>query len=82
MPQPYCWEYNALLKAVILASDEGGVETSWKSAGGIDAGMAIGNVGAQILVKLLELETVGVRSSLCVGVALSLLLRFQSIFLR
>ncbi|GFT22030.1 hypothetical protein TNCV_3270981, partial [Trichonephila clavipes] len=42
--------------AVILAPDEGCVETSWKSAGGTDADRAIGNAGAQILVKLLELE--------------------------
>ncbi|GFT06702.1 hypothetical protein TNCV_1852301 [Trichonephila clavipes] len=41
----YCWEYKVLLQAVILAPDEGGVETSWKSAGGIDAGKVIGNAG-------------------------------------
>ncbi|GFW42938.1 hypothetical protein TNCV_734711 [Trichonephila clavipes] len=39
--------------AVILAPDEGGVETSWKCAGGTDADTAIGNDGAQMLVKLL-----------------------------
>ncbi|GFT36563.1 hypothetical protein TNCV_1345071 [Trichonephila clavipes] len=61
------------LTAVILAHDEGGVETSWKGAGGRDAGTAIGNAGAQMLVKLLEFETVGVRSRVCVGVALWLL---------
>ncbi|GFX27665.1 hypothetical protein TNCV_2129061 [Trichonephila clavipes] len=44
------------LKAVILAPDVGCVETSWKSAGGTDADTAIGNAGAQMLVKLLELE--------------------------
>ncbi|GFW75228.1 hypothetical protein TNCV_4188831 [Trichonephila clavipes] len=42
--------------AVMLASYEGGVETSWKCAGGTDADTAIGNAGAQMLVKLLELE--------------------------
>ncbi|GFW03201.1 retrovirus-related Pol polyprotein from transposon 17.6 [Trichonephila clavipes] len=42
------------LKAVILAPDEGCVETSWKSSGGTDADTAIGNTGAQMLVKLLE----------------------------
>ncbi|GFX29337.1 uncharacterized protein TNCV_3218711 [Trichonephila clavipes] len=46
--------YNVLLQAVILAPDEGGVETSWKSAGGTDAGKAIGSAGAQMLVKILE----------------------------
>ncbi|GFW47711.1 hypothetical protein TNCV_2829011 [Trichonephila clavipes] len=51
LSQLYCWEDNVLLQAVILAPDEGGVETSWKSAG-----MAIGSAGAQMLVKLLELE--------------------------
>ncbi|GFW58160.1 transposable element Tc3 transposase [Trichonephila clavipes] len=55
LPQLYCWE-DVLLQAVILAPDEGGIETSWKSAGGTDAGKAIGNAGAQMLVKLLELE--------------------------
>ncbi|GFY28521.1 hypothetical protein TNCV_4149521 [Trichonephila clavipes] len=45
-------------KAVILAPDEGCVETSWKSPGGTDAGEAIG-IG----------ETVGVRSCLCIGLA-------------
>ncbi|GFT01756.1 uncharacterized protein TNCV_4205631 [Trichonephila clavipes] len=43
-------------RAVILAPDEGCVETSWKSAGGTDADTAIGNAGAQVLVKLLELK--------------------------
>ncbi|GFW58562.1 hypothetical protein TNCV_718621 [Trichonephila clavipes] len=43
-------------KAVILAPDKGCVETSWKSACGTDADTAIGNVGVQMLVKLLELE--------------------------
>ncbi|GFW50808.1 hypothetical protein TNCV_3590901 [Trichonephila clavipes] len=56
MPQLYYWEANVLLQAVILARDKGGVETSWRNAGGTDAGMAIGNAGAQMLVKLLELE--------------------------
>ncbi|GFY16886.1 hypothetical protein TNCV_3689441 [Trichonephila clavipes] len=37
LPQLYCWEDNVFLQAVILAPDEGGVETSWKSAGGTDA---------------------------------------------
>ncbi|GFY45701.1 hypothetical protein TNIN_448471 [Trichonephila inaurata madagascariensis] len=37
MPQRYCWDDNVLLQAVILAPDEGGAETSWKSAGGTDA---------------------------------------------
>ncbi|GFW50903.1 hypothetical protein TNCV_3591851 [Trichonephila clavipes] len=44
------------LQAVILAPDEGCVETSWKGAGGTDADRAIGNTGVQMLVKLLELE--------------------------
>ncbi|GFX16778.1 ATP-dependent DNA helicase [Trichonephila clavipes] len=52
MPQLYSWVDNA----VILAPDEGCVETSWKSAGGTDADTAIGNAGVQMLVKLLELE--------------------------
>ncbi|GFX76345.1 hypothetical protein TNCV_593081 [Trichonephila clavipes] len=50
----YCWKDNVLLPSVILAPEEGGVETSWKSAGGTYAGKAIGNAGAQMLVKLLE----------------------------
>ncbi|GFT82314.1 hypothetical protein TNCV_4651151 [Trichonephila clavipes] len=48
--------------AVILAPDEGGVEMSWKSSGGTNAGEAI-EIG----------ETVGVRACLSVGVALCLL---------
>ncbi|GFU93020.1 hypothetical protein TNCV_3028231 [Trichonephila clavipes] len=56
LPQLYCWEYNVSLQAIILAPDEGGVGASWKSAGGTDAGTAIGKAGEQMLVKLLELE--------------------------
>ncbi|GFU96096.1 hypothetical protein TNCV_2212561 [Trichonephila clavipes] len=56
VPRLYCCEDNVLLQAVILAPDEGGVETSWKSAGGTDASTAIGNAVAQMLVKLLELR--------------------------
>ncbi|GFV65986.1 hypothetical protein TNCV_1303771 [Trichonephila clavipes] len=44
------------MRTVILAPDENGVETSWKCDGGTDADTAIGNTGAQMLVKLLELE--------------------------
>ncbi|GFW82998.1 hypothetical protein TNCV_4604251 [Trichonephila clavipes] len=44
------------VEAIIFAPDEGGVKTSRKSAGGTDAGKAIGCAGAQMLVKLLELE--------------------------
>ncbi|GFU44151.1 hypothetical protein TNCV_615381 [Trichonephila clavipes] len=42
--------------AVILAPVEDGVEMSWKSDGGADAGKTIGSARALILVKLLELE--------------------------
>ncbi|GFS79865.1 hypothetical protein TNCV_750441 [Trichonephila clavipes] len=50
------------------------VKAALKRAGGTDAGMANGNAGVQKLVKLLESERLlGVRSCLCVGVALSLL---------
>ncbi|GFS72821.1 hypothetical protein TNCV_4628701 [Trichonephila clavipes] len=42
--------------AVILAPDKGGVETSWKCAGGTEVDTAIGNAGAQMGVNLLELE--------------------------
>ncbi|GFT33929.1 hypothetical protein TNCV_4384051 [Trichonephila clavipes] len=44
-----------VIRAVILVPDEGGVEPSWKCAGGTDVDTAIGNAGAQMLMKLLEL---------------------------
>ncbi|GFW17484.1 hypothetical protein TNCV_2650421 [Trichonephila clavipes] len=47
---------NTRLSTSSVAPDESCVETSWKSAGGTGAGTAIGNTGAQMLVKLLELE--------------------------
>ncbi|GFV83889.1 uncharacterized protein TNCV_387971 [Trichonephila clavipes] len=46
----------SISRAVILAPDEGCIETSWKIAGGTDADTAIGSAGTQMLVKLLELE--------------------------
>ncbi|GFU37200.1 hypothetical protein TNCV_4272101 [Trichonephila clavipes] len=58
--------------AVILAPDEGGTETSWKSAGGTDADTAIGNARAQMLVKLLELERLLELDHVTVLVSLSL----------
>ncbi|GFW71451.1 hypothetical protein TNCV_3459771 [Trichonephila clavipes] len=42
--------------AVIFVPDEGGVKATWKSAGGTEAGKAIGYAGKQMLVKILELE--------------------------
>ncbi|GFT85589.1 hypothetical protein TNCV_4253131 [Trichonephila clavipes] len=64
-----------------IAPDEGCVETSWKSAGGTDAGTAIGNAGAQMLVKLLELERLLELDHVSALVSLSLFSRFQSLFL-
>ncbi|GFV56766.1 hypothetical protein TNCV_153081 [Trichonephila clavipes] len=61
---------GSAVEAIIFAPDESGVKTSCKSAGGTDAGKAIG-IG----------ETIGVRSCLCVGVALCLFSRFQTLFL-
>ncbi|GFT73550.1 hypothetical protein TNCV_4021521 [Trichonephila clavipes] len=61
---------SSAVEAIIFAPDEGGIKTSWKSARVTDAGKAIG-IG----------ETVGVRSWLCVGVALNLFSRFHSLFL-
>ncbi|GFW25355.1 uncharacterized protein TNCV_5089201 [Trichonephila clavipes] len=40
---------GSAVEAIIFAPDAGGVENSWKSAGGIDAGKAIGSAGAQML---------------------------------
>ncbi|GFW98914.1 hypothetical protein TNCV_4655411 [Trichonephila clavipes] len=82
MSQLYCWEDNVLLQAVILAPGEGCVETSWKSAGGTDAGTAIGNAGVQMLVKLLELERLVELYHVSALVSLSGFSRFQSFFLR
>ncbi|GFW34760.1 hypothetical protein TNCV_953881 [Trichonephila clavipes] len=50
------WARGSAVEAVIFAPNEGGVQTSWKSAGGTDAGKAIGCTGAKMLVTLLELE--------------------------
>ncbi|GFT42438.1 hypothetical protein TNCV_1787141 [Trichonephila clavipes] len=60
--------------AVVLAPDEGCVETSWKSAGGTDADTAIGNAEVQMLVKLLELERLLELDHVTALVLLSLLL--------
>ncbi|GFX91330.1 hypothetical protein TNCV_1247451 [Trichonephila clavipes] len=62
---------EAGVEAGILAPDKGCVETSWKSAGAADADTAIGNAGAQMLVKLLELERLLELDHVCVGVAFS-----------
>ncbi|GFX82454.1 hypothetical protein TNCV_2871351 [Trichonephila clavipes] len=68
--------------AVILAPDEDCVETSWKSAGGIDAGTPIGSAGAQMLVKLLELERLLELDHVSALLSLCCFSRFQSLFLR
>ncbi|GFW11303.1 hypothetical protein TNCV_3808231 [Trichonephila clavipes] len=74
---------SSAVEAVIFSPDDGGVKTSWKSAGGRDAGKAIGCAGVQMLVKkaIGIGETVGVKLSLCIGIALFLFLRFQNLFL-
>ncbi|GFV52911.1 hypothetical protein TNCV_2875791 [Trichonephila clavipes] len=82
LPQLYCWEDNVSLQAVILAPDAGGVETSWKSAGGTDAGKAVGSAGVQMLVKQLELERLLELDHVSALVSLSGFSRFQSLFLR
>ncbi|GFV44514.1 transposable element Tc1 transposase [Trichonephila clavipes] len=68
--------------AVILAPDEGGVETSWNSAGGTDAGKAVRSAGAQIDAgEAIGIgKTVAVISCLCVGVFLCLLAIPESLF--
>ncbi|GFX10600.1 hypothetical protein TNCV_4620411 [Trichonephila clavipes] len=72
---------STIQRAVILAPDENGVETSWKSASGTDAGMSIGNAGAQMLVKLLELERLLELDHVSALVSLSGFFPFQSLFL-
>ncbi|GFV62904.1 hypothetical protein TNCV_3719101 [Trichonephila clavipes] len=67
--------------AVILAPDEGGVETNWISAGATDAGKAIGSAVAQMLVKLLELERLLELDHVSALVSLSVGSQFQSRFL-
>ncbi|GFV50917.1 hypothetical protein TNCV_2770031 [Trichonephila clavipes] len=79
MPQLYCLEDNALLQAVMLAPGEGGVETRWKSAGGSDAGKAIGSAGAQMLMKLSELKRLLELDYVSALVSLSGFPRFQSL---
>ncbi|GFY06096.1 hypothetical protein TNCV_3107751 [Trichonephila clavipes] len=49
-------QISSAVEAMIFAPDEGGVKTSWESASRTDSGKAIGCAGAQMLVKLLELE--------------------------
>ncbi|GFX12742.1 uncharacterized protein TNCV_3437161 [Trichonephila clavipes] len=61
----------SLVEAMIFAPDESGVKTSWKSAAGTDAGKGIRSAGAQMLLKLFELERLLESDHVCALVSLS-----------